>query len=277
MSLALRDAIRHNLPAEDMSLTPNTMPDYLLSHGRHSFTLAEAKDALSSGDGAVRKGLERLARKGQIFSPSRSFYVVVPPEFRSWGAVPAAHFTDDLMAFVDRRYYVAMLSAAELHGASHQAPQVFQVMVDRHLRDRDIGRVRLRFFTGAHVAEAPVERHNVPTGQVTLSTRELTVVDLVEHPSAGGGIDNVAAVLADIGPLDGTRLAAACADRPRSLARRLGWLLELVGAEVDLDPLRDLAGAADGAPTDVRAGGPRRGQLDRGWNVRVNVQVEPDP
>jgi hypothetical protein len=26
------------------------------------------------------------------------------------------------MVFLDRRYYVAMLSAAELHGASHQAP-----------------------------------------------------------------------------------------------------------------------------------------------------------
>lgn len=122
-----------------MSVTPNTLPDFLLSHGRHCFTLAEAKGILSSDDGSVRKGLERLARKGRVFSPSRSFYVVIPPECRSWGTVPDAHFIDDLMAFLSRRYYVALLSAAELHGAAHQAPQVFQVMVDRHLRDRDVG------------------------------------------------------------------------------------------------------------------------------------------
>jgi predicted transcriptional regulator of viral defense system len=259
-----------------MSVTPNTLPDFLLSHGRHSFTLADAKEMLSSDDGAVRKGLERLARKGQVFSPSRSFYVVVPPEFRSWGTVPAAHFIDDLMTFLGRRYYVALLSAAELHGAAHQAPQVFQVMVDRHLRARDVGRARLRFFTGTHVGEAPVERRNVPTGQVTLSTKELTAVDLVEHPGPGGGIDNVATVLAEVGPLDGSQLAASSMNRARSVARRLGWLLEFVGAEVDLEPLRELAAAGDGAPTDLRAGSARRGPFDRSWNVRVNVQVNPD-
>lgn len=259
-----------------MSATPNTLPDYLLSRGRHSFTLADAKKTLSSDDGAVRKGLERLARKGQVFSPSRSFYVVVPPEFRSWGSVPAAHFIDDLMAFLVRRYYVALLSAAELHGAAHQAPQVFQVMVDRHLRDRDIGRARLRFFTGTHVAQAPVERRNVPTGQITLSTKELTAVDLVEHPGRGGGINNVATVLAELGPLDGAQLAAASEHRARSVPRRLGWLLEFVAAEVDLGPLRKIAAAGHGAPTDLRAGGARRGSVDRSWNVRVNVQVDPD-
>ena len=257
-------------------MTPNTLPDLLLSRGRHSFTLADAKNMLSSDDAAVRKGVERLARKGQVFSPSRSFYVVVPPEFRSWGSVPAAHFIDDLMGFLDRRYYVALLSAAELHGAAHQAPQVFQVMVDRHLRDRDVGRARLRFFTGTHVGNAPVERRNVPTGQVTLATKELTAVDLVEHPSAAGGIDNVATVLAELGPLDGAQMAAAAEHRARSVARRLGWLLEFVSAQVDLDPLRALAAAGDGTPTDLRAGGARRGSLDRSWNVRVNVQVDPD-
>jgi predicted transcriptional regulator of viral defense system len=93
------------------------------------------------------------------------------------------------MAFLSRRYYVALLSAAELHGAAHQAPQVFHVMVDRHVRDRDVGRARLRFFAGAHV--------------------ELTGVDLVEHPGPGGGIDNVATVLTELGPLDGAQLATA--------------------------------------------------------------------
>jgi hypothetical protein len=43
-----------------------------------------------------------------------------------------------------------------------------------------------------------------------------------------------------------------------------------------LNPLRELAAADEGTPTDLRAGGSRRGALDRAWNVRVNVQVDPD-
>lgn len=259
-----------------MTPTPNTLPDFLLSQGRHSFTLADAKTVLGRDEDAVRKGLERLARKGEVFSPSRSFYVVVPPEFRSWGTVPAAHFVDDLMRFLNRTYYVALLSAAEMHGAAHQAPQVFQVMIDRSLRDRQFGRTRLRFFVGVHVADAPVESRNVPTGTVLLATRELTAVDLVHHPEAAGGIDNVATVLAELEPLDGALLAAAGGARPRSIARRLGWLLAFVDANVDLDPLRHLAAAREGAPSALRAGGARRGTVDRSWNVRVNVEVQPD-
>jgi predicted transcriptional regulator of viral defense system len=86
------------------------------------------------------------------------------------------------------------------------------------LRDRDVGRARLRFFAGTHVAQRPVERRNVPTGQVSLSTRDLTRVDLVEHPGPGGGIDNVATVLTELGPLDGARLATASVQRARA-----GW------------------------------------------------------
>jgi predicted transcriptional regulator of viral defense system len=277
MSIALRDGFRHNVQAIYMCpATPNDLPDILLSQGRTSFTLVEAKSMLDRDDDAVRKGLARLARKGEIFSPSRSFYVVIPPEYRLWETVPAAHFIDPLMRFLDRTYYVALLSAAEMHGAAHHAPQTFQAMVDRPLRDRDFGRVRLRFFTSAHVTDGPVQRRNVPTGTVRLATRELTAVDLVERPRSSGGLDNVATILTELEQLDGKLLAEAAADRPRGVARRLGWLLTYVGGAVDLAPLHDLAAVGEGEPTDLRAGAPRRGAVDRAWHVRVNVDVEPD-
>ena len=258
------------------AITPNALPDLLLSRGQHAFTLVEAKDMLQRNDDAVRKGLERLTRNGQIFSPGRSFYVVIPPEFRSWGTVPASHFIDDLMKALGRSYYVALLSAAELDGAAHQAPQVFQVMVDRHLKNRDFGRTRLRFYTSRHVTDAYVEHRNVPTGQLRLSPRELTALDLIEHPDASGGINNVVTVLAELAPLDSEKLAELAAARQRSTIRRLGWMLEFLDADVNVEPLRALADPKRGSPTDLRAGAPRRGQIDHRWNVRVNTEVQPD-
>ena len=43
---------------------------------------------------------------------------MIPPEFRSWGAVPATHFIDPMMRFLGHDYYVGYLSAAEAHGAA---------------------------------------------------------------------------------------------------------------------------------------------------------------
>ena len=154
-------------------IAAHELPDFLLGRGQHTFVTAEAQALTGRSDDAVRKGLERLAQARRIFSPSRGFYVVVPAEFRSWGVVPGAHFVDGMMRTLDRRYYVALLSAAEMHGAAHQAPQVFQVMVDRHVKDRDLGRVRLRFYTSRHAVEGAVEQRNVPTGRLRLSTCEL--------------------------------------------------------------------------------------------------------
>ena len=38
---------------------------------------------------------------------------------------------------------IALLTAAAMHGAAHQAPQTFQVITDKHVPDRELGRNRL--------------------------------------------------------------------------------------------------------------------------------------
>lgn len=257
-------------------LAPRDLPDLLLSRGQHVFTSEDAAALLGSGGGAVRKGLERLAAAHQIVSPGRGLYVVIPPEYRSWATVPASHFIDAMMQALDRRYYVALLSAAEIHGASHQAPQVFQVMVDSPVADRDLGRTRLRFFTGRHVADIDAETRNTPTGTMNVASPELTAVDLVDHLAAAGGIDNAATILSELELSDPEALAAYARPRDRATARRLGWLLDLVESDLDLTSLRDVAAPDQGTPSDLRPGAPRRGQINPTWNVRVNTSVQPD-
>jgi len=156
------------------------------------------------------------------------------------------------------------------------APQLFQVMVDRHLADRDIGRVRLRFYANEHIGEMAVEERQVETGRIRLASRETTLVDLVIHPDQAGGLSNIATVIVEIGDLDVPALAQLASVRSRSVARRLGWLLERFRDDLDLESLRDLALAAGGYPTRLVRALPARGPIDTGWNLQVNSSVEPD-
>jgi len=74
----------------------------------------------------------RVRAAGHFFVPAPGLYIPIPSEYSTWGVVPALDFIDQLMKHLGRSYCVGLLSAAEIHGAAHQRPQVFQVFADKH-------------------------------------------------------------------------------------------------------------------------------------------------
>jgi predicted transcriptional regulator of viral defense system len=260
-----------------MPTRPRDLPDHLLSLGRYEFTLDDAAAILGSGRGAAADALGRLQRRKLVFSPARGLYVAVPAEYRSWGVLPGDWFIDAMMTHLGRGYYVALLSAARIHGASHQAPQVFQVMsAGVAPRNRDLGRIRLRFYTSKHTEEDRTERVSVPTGYLTVSARETTVVDLVSHHRVSGGYSNVATILREIGELGGSELARVASRRGRAVVRRTGWFVERFGRSDDLEALRQAARLDLGEPALLDPAAGKGGKTDPDWQLRVNAQVEPD-
>jgi len=81
--------------------------------------------------------LNRLVVKKKIQSVWRGFFAVVLPEHGLSGIVPPMDYIDMLMKYLNKQYYIALLNAAELYGAAHQAPQEFFVMSNTtKLRDK---------------------------------------------------------------------------------------------------------------------------------------------
>jgi predicted transcriptional regulator of viral defense system len=89
----------------------------LASRGRYSFTSEEARQALKVSADAIKLALNRLAKQRQITSPARGFYVIIPPEYRSLGCLPADPFIPDLMRHKELNYYAGLLTAAQYYGA----------------------------------------------------------------------------------------------------------------------------------------------------------------
>lgn len=254
------------------------LPEHLIAIGQPVVTLDRITQLMGLSRRSVHTRLARLRADRRLFSPARGLNVAVPPEYRSWGVVPADWFVDPMMALLDRRYYVGLLTAAAVHGVVPQAPQVFQVMVDRQLADRDLGRVRLRFHVSQLLADGvdlPVEQRTVHTGSLTVATPELTAVDVVAHPDLSGGPHNVAEVVAEL-DLDPARVAEAAGQYPRVVARRLGWLLERIAGRIGLEPLRAVADPTVGELLPLGVHGPRTGTSDRGWGLIVNANLDGD-
>lgn len=250
--------------------------DDLQARGRYTFTRADAVAATGNTEIAVAASLRRLRKAGRIVSPRRGFHAIVPLEYRATGAPPAEWFIDDLMRHLGRPYYVGLLSAAALYGAAHHAPQVFQVVTDVPTRPLTVGR-RVVFVQG-RAAHSPTETMNTATGTMRVSTPEATALDLVRHATASGGLQNVAGVLRELAErLDGERLVDAARGVERTVAQRLGWLLDHLGAPDLADPLARVLAAGPLFPAALRPDLPDRGLgTDPRWGVIANATIEDD-
>lgn len=204
----------------------------LLSAGRTVFTAEEAERALGVGRGAFLDAAERLQRRRALLNPRQGFYVVVPPQYASWGGPPPTWYIDALMRHEGQAYYVGLLKAAELHGATHQAVMEFQVMSAKRLPKIRAGRILIAFYfrKNLEAVTAGTENRKTDTGTMMISSAALTALDLLRYPQASGGIDNVATVLSDLGQrIDPEQLTSLSALVERPVVQRLGHLLDHLG------------------------------------------------
>ena len=102
-------------------VTAKDLIETLASRGQYSFTSEEAREALKVSADASKLALNRLTKQGQIASPARGFYVIIPPEYRSLGCLPADQFIPNLMRHKELTYYAGLLTAAQYYGASPSA------------------------------------------------------------------------------------------------------------------------------------------------------------
>ena len=261
--------------------THSHIPDWiegLPADGRYTFTREDAEAASGASFVAVQSALRRLKQKGKIVSPRRGFYVVVPPEYRAAGAPPASWFIDDLMRFCGCNYYVGLLSAAALHGASHQQPMVFQVLTDKLAGAMTAGRVSIQAHKSRAVGRSSTEQVQTETGTMIVSSPEATALDLMRFPHAAGHWNNVATVLVELAEkLDAARLVEAAKMGQLPDAQRLGYLLDLVGESQLAGPLADWLAARRTTVVSLRTDMPTDGyQVDARWRLIPNEDVEPD-
>lgn len=250
----------------------------LAAVGRYSFTSSEAQSVLGVSAAAVKLALNRLTHEGGLASPARGFYVIVPPEYRSLGCLPADQFIPALMQRAGLPYYAALLTAAQYHGAAHHRPQEFQVMLERARRPLRCGQIRVAFTVRKRLKDVALQGFNTPRGIIQVSAPEGTALDLVGYQHRVGGLDQVVTLLSELAEeIHPQKLVAAAQTAPLSWAQRLGHLLEQAGATEKVAALKSYVKKTARENVvlwpGVRTGQERR---DADWKLVVNANLEPE-
>ena len=183
---------------------------------------------------SIRNSLNRFTKKKKIQSVWRDFYAVILPEYGLKGIAPPMEYIDQLMKFLDNDYYIALLSAAALQGAAHQAPMEFFVITNsRILRDKQKGDVKINFVTKKNIPLQYITQVMVSSGYVNVSCPELTAFDLVIYEKNVGGINRVATVLSELAEtLNFENISIEFLKSLNvAIIQRLGYLLDLLEFE----------------------------------------------
>lgn len=250
----------------------------LTAKGRFCFDIPELANASGKSEGAVRNALHRLKSAGKVAMPVRGFYVYLPPEYRALGCLPPDQFIPQLMERAKEPYYAALLSAALYHGAAHQQPQEFQVIVAKPRKPIRCGKVRVRFVVRHNVEEMPVIMRNTQRGQIRVSSPETTAFDLAGYPKPVGGLSSAATVIAALAEkLDPKLLAEAAKLSPIAWAQRLGYILEFVKAKGKAKGLAEYVDENKPVPSALIAGKSIKGaEKNSRWRLYMNGSLEVD-
>ena len=142
--------------------------------------------------------IQREKKCGRIYSPYKSFYVIVPVHYVTRGSVPPAYYMDSLMHYLEKRYYMGLLSAATFWGAAHQRSQVDYVFVERPVLKGFAEPTDVKVYGLSRFPFEYTVTRNGECGVVRYSNAELTACDLVQNASALGGYSVVATILREL-------------------------------------------------------------------------------
>ena len=253
-------------------------------HGYPTFSIEDVrKTGMYSSEQILQNELSRLCSNKTIANVYRGYYVIIPVHYVLRGSVPATYYIDQLMAYLNKSYYVCMLSAAELLGAAHQRPQQFSVMTTfpkrRVVSTRN---VTIDWFYREQFPEESLITKNTETGIIRISNPLLTAADLVQYQQHVGGLSRVATILEElVEQIDvKSQFAPLTSCVKKVVWQRLGYLLENVVGEIGLsddlyEQLQSLSGALKYQPLSTSTDNNPSERNSR-WKININVQIETD-
>jgi predicted transcriptional regulator of viral defense system len=240
-------------------------------------TLTELRNNFDSSEKAILQSIYRLKAKNLLAQVRKEFYVILPPQYAGRGMIPPTLFIGDLMAYLQRDYYVCLLSASALHGAGHQQPMQFQVMTPKPpLRSIRNEKLDLRFYIKSVWQPEDLVQIKTEAGYICVSSPALTAFDLVHYNKQIGGLNRILPILEDLAErLKASDLSRTSGSQQTPDLQRLGYLLDQLGNEKLASALYQTGSKKVLRPIPISlAHQDRRGELNSKWNVIINTDLD---
>ncbi len=259
-----------------------TLNDYILrclSSGKFFFLKQEAIQILNLDLDRFKFQAYRLSQKKFIKRLVGEFFMIIPAEYHALGSLPPHWIVGPLMSHLglENDYYIGLLSAASLYGATEQQPMTMQVIVSEQLRPISLERSTIEFHKSKDCSNAAKSVLSLHTGYVKISPREQIIVDLIKFYKVSGYLSNVASIIRTLS-IEAHRERFSIIIKKESneaALQRLGYLLDFM-------KIADLAGIVEpvlhNRSTEYVLLRPdyylKSGKKEKRWKVIINDTLE---
>ena len=247
------------------------------AQGRYTFTLEELKAEFNLPYPTIKQALYRLKLKKEIAQIRQGFYVIIPPEYSKQGILPLYLFIDDLMKSLNKAYYVGLLSAAALHGAAHQQPMEYFVIVKSPApRSVNNDNLKISFFAKQELPQEGIIQRKTPAGYMNISSPELTTLDLFDTNKFG--VNRITTVLQELTEeMKSSNLSKALKQCKNTAAiQRIGYVLELLQEDKLANTVWKILKERTFYPVPLSPQKEKKGDIDSQWKIIKNMEIESD-
>jgi len=254
---------------KSLSATESRVLSDLVFRGKTMF----AREDLASYGVDAKRFLSRLRSKGWIARIKRGVYLIAPLEAGRDGARSHTVHSFVLASRLVQPYYIGYWSALSYHGMTEATPPAVYLASTVHLNSRVIFDVRMVFVSLRPWKMFGMDTVVIEGSEVTLSDREKTIVDCLDHPEHAGGIAQIRDVLEDeLGRLDfGKVFRYARRMRNSTVLKRLGYILGILGHPEMAERISRSSLGEGYSKLDPRF--PNTGPTNERWKLRLNVRL----
>jgi predicted transcriptional regulator of viral defense system len=248
----------------------------LAEEKRREVSRTEIVSLLGVSTRAADHVIRSLQHKGWLARASWGRYLLIPPD-----QGPEVLGESNLLALASRitdPYYIGFSTAAFHYGLTTQHRRRIYLVTPNHIRGTHIQETEVRVVNLSPRRFFGFKPVDVVGYQVSMSDREKTVLDCIDHPALAGGVGEVAQIFATAVRRFDWQRALEYLDRIHSttLIRRVGFLSDHVRAELPAAISKRLLKAAERSSTSFF--GPRYSSEDvigyqKKWRLIVNVPM----
>jgi predicted transcriptional regulator of viral defense system len=237
------------------------------------FTARDAKAILKEDPYLT---LHQLKRKKWLLAIKGGLYAIVPLDIGVKGAESFIVHDFVIASYLVKPYYVGLWSALNYHGLSDQIPASVFVCTTRPKKPVSVLNSKFIFVQLSKAKFVGIEKAEIEGREVSISDKNKTMVDCLDHPEHAGGIDEVAkALYFNHEELDfGKVRAYALKTKNVAVFKRLGFILEATGLLDKYTATFEGVRMTEGYPALDKLG-PRKGRHSERWKLLANVDIDP--